>query len=199
MDNGNIFVISAPSGTGKSSLVQKLCTLDLNLKSSISHTTRSIRNVEQDGVHYFFIDAMKFKQMIAQNQFIEYAEVFGNLYGTSITMIKNIISKKNIILEIDYQGAYQIKKIFPASILIFILPPKLSILEQRLNKRNTDDPVIIRQRLAKAQNEITQAINFDYLIINDDFNLALRNLYSIIQSTILKNQDKSLLIHDTLN
>lgn len=185
--SGNIFVVAAPSGAGKSTLVRALQQKDSNIDISISHTTRIKRDSETDGVDYYFVDKPTFEQMLNSQQFIEHANVYGNLYGTSISSIQKIIeAKRDVVLEIDWQGAYQVKKIFPNAILIYILPPSLKILKQRLISRNTDDKTTIEKRFAQALDDISHAKNFDYAITNDNFNVALHELYCIIQVYRLK-------------
>jgi guanylate kinase len=181
MKTGNIFVISAPSGAGKSSLVHAICKKDQTIKVSISHTTRIMRPTEQNGIDYYFINQAEFENMLNLGEFLEHAEVFGNYYGTN----KNTINKLNqngydIILEIDWQGAYQIKQQIPSAILIFILPPSITELEKRLRTRNTDSEEVIKERLALAQSDITHAKDFDVTIINDNFDKTVGELYSII-------------------
>jgi guanylate kinase len=178
---GNIFVISAPSGAGKSSLVNALLKQDPSIQLSISHTTRKIRPDEVNDVNYFFISKTEFEQMILAQEFLEYANVYGNYYGTSVKKIQEFLKNgQDIILEIDYQGAMQIKKIFPNAILIFIAPPNLTELEHRLRKRNTDDEDTIQKRIACASDDMSHQHEFDYIIINNNFNTALDEMCSII-------------------
>ena len=177
----NVFVISAPSGAGKSSLVKELCKLDKNIKVSISHTTRDKRINEQDGVEYFFVTLDVFKGMLSSNKFIEHAKVYNNYYGTSIDTIERFKKNKiDAILEIDWQGAMQIKSIIPSAILIYIMPPNIIELEKRLRARATDKEDVIAYRLSLAQDDMSHAHLFDYTVINDNFDTALQQLYSII-------------------
>lgn len=187
---GNIYVISAPSGAGKSSLVAALCKKDSSVQLSISHTTRKIRPGEIEGINYFFISVSKFKEMLANGEFLEYANVYGNYYGTNINTIKNFLnSGRDIILEIDYQGAMQIRHIFPNAKLIFITPPSLAELENRLRARNTDDEDTIQKRINSATEDMMHQDKFDHIIINNNFNTALDELYSIIMA----NREKTLI------
>ncbi len=183
MNRGNIYVIAAPSGAGKSTLVNALCTLDSQVQLSVSHTTRAMRPGEVDGVNYFFVSVDAFQTMIANSEFLEYAQVYENYYGTNINTIKQFLATgKDIILEIDWQGAQQIRKLFHEAVLIFILPPSLPILAERLKKRNTDSANVIEKRLSVAMDDISHAPEFDYLIINDSFDAALQDLCSIIRA-----------------
>lgn len=183
MNNGTIYVIAAPSGAGKSTLVNAICRLDPLVQLSISHTTRAIRPGEQNGVNYFFIPVDEFKQMIQDNEFLEYAKVYGNYYGSNLNTIRNFLKTgKDIILEIDWQGARQIRQLFNEAVLIFILPPSLEILAERLRARATDSEETISQRLNLALEDLSHAQEFDYLIINDNFETALTDLCSIIRA-----------------
>ena len=187
MQQGNIFVISAPSGAGKSSLVKALCEKDSKIQVSISHTTRKMRPGDIHGIHYFFVSHNEFEIMLSDKKFLEHAKVYDNYYGTHIDNIKQLQnSGQDIILEIDNQGASQVKKIFDDATLIYILPPSLEELEKRLNNRNTDSSDVINKRLSEAKNDISHANEFDYIIINDDFSSALQDLYSIILVSRMK-------------
>jgi guanylate kinase len=184
---GNLFVVAAPSGAGKSSLVNALLQMDSHLVVSISHTTRKPRGQEQDGREYFFIEEPEFRQKIADGAFFEWAEVHGNLYGTSRAAVEALITGgQDVVLEIDWQGALQIKELFPNAILIFILPPSWDELAQRLNRRGEDHPEVIAQRLANARIEVAQAQHFDFVIINALFETALFDLKAIVHSQRLK-------------
>jgi len=184
---GNLFVVAAPSGAGKSSLVNALLQMDSHLVVSISHTTRQPRGQEQHGREYLFIDEAEFRRKIKAGDFFEWAEVHGNLYGTSRAEVEHLIgSGQDVVLEIDYQGALQIKKLFPNAILIFILPPSWDELAQRLTRRGEDQPDVIAQRLANARIEVAQAQYFDFVIINALFETALFDLKAIVHSQRLK-------------
>ncbi len=185
---GNLFVVAAPSGTGKSSLVKALLELDSHLSVSVSHTTRAPRGQEQEGREYHFITEEEFRAKVATDDFIEWAEVHGNLYGTSRAAIAERIAAGNdVILEIDWQGALQIRKQFPNAVLIFILPPSWDELAQRLNRRGEDHPDVIAKRLSNAREEVAQAENFDFVIINSLFETALFDLKTVVHSQRLKH------------
>ena len=178
---GNLFIITAASGAGKTSLVKALVSDNLNIKVSISYTTRSPRVGERDGKDYFFLDEENFKKMVDNNEFLEMAKCHGSLYGTSNLTVKETLDKgKDIILEIDYQGAFNVKKLFPESISIFIIPPSIKALEDRLHKRGQDSEKDIKLRVAAARNEMSHLGKFDYVTINDKFEKALFELKKII-------------------
>ena len=177
----SLFIISAPSGCGKTSLVEALIKRNDNLCVSVSHTTRNPRLEEINGISYYFISLNKFNKMINNDAFVEYAKVFDNYYGTAIESIKCQLKKgQSVILEIDWQGANQVKKKFPNAISIFILPPSKKDLEKRLQQRAQDDQPTINKRMANANNEMLQFKNYDYLVINEDFDIALSDLEIII-------------------
>ncbi len=179
--SGLLFVVSAASGTGKTSLVKALLERVSNLHVSVSHTTRPQRPGELEGVHYHFTSQKEFLAQVEQAGFIEYAEVFGNYYGTSQDTVKQQLAKgHDVLLEIDWQGAEQVRRLFPESKQIFILPPSQFDLRQRLSNRGTDSVEVIEHRLSCAVEDMQQFINFDYVIINDDFNKALNDLASVI-------------------
>jgi guanylate kinase len=184
---GNLFVVAAPSGAGKSSLVKALLELDSHLTVSVSHTTRAPRGQEHDGREYWFIDEPSFRAMIARGDFFEWAEVHGNLYGTSRSAIEaRLMAGEDMVLEIDWQGALQIKKLFAHAVLIFILPPSWDELRQRLQRRGEDAPQVIEQRMANARVEVSHARDFDYVIINALFETALFDLKTVVHSQRLK-------------
>lgn len=183
LSKGNLFIITAASGTGKTSLVRALVADNPNIKVSISFTTRQPRVGEKDGEDYFFLDEINFKKMIENDEFLEIAKCHGALYGTSKLTVKEAFEKgEDIILEIDYQGAFSVKKLFPESISIFIIPPSIDALEDRLNNRGQDSKEDIKLRVAAARNEMSHLEEFDYVTINDDFEKALFELKAIIQS-----------------
>jgi guanylate kinase len=184
---GNLFVVAAPSGAGKSSLVKALLELDSHLRVSVSHTTRAPRGQEQQGREYWFVDAPTFQTMIERSEFFEWAEVHGHRYGTSRLGIEaRLMAGEDVVLEIDWQGALQIKQLFPYAVLIFILPPSWNELEQRLKRRGEDHPDVIRVRMANARDEVAQARHFDYVIINGLFETALFDLKTVVHSQRLK-------------
>jgi guanylate kinase len=184
---GNLFVIAAPSGAGKSSLVKSLMAKDARLQLSISHTTRAPRGKEQDGQEYFFVSGQTFDAMVQANAFVEWAHVHSQRYGTSRKAIEDRIAQgTDIILEIDFQGAVQIKKLYPNAVTIFILPPSLPELRERLVKRGEDAPEVIGLRMKNAEAEMAQVDKFDFVIINDLFEQALFDLNSLVHAQRLK-------------
>ena len=177
----NLFIIAAPSGCGKTSLVKALLKNSKNLAVSVSHTTRKPRKAEIDGENYHFVSNETFEQMISNNDFLEYAEVFGNMYGTAKANIyEKLDSNINIILEIDWQGARQVRQNMPEVISIFILPPSKNVLLERLTTRGQDDKATISERMKNSEKEMSHYNEFGYLIINDQFDSALNNLKAII-------------------
>ena len=178
---GSVYVVAAASGTGKTSLVAALLADHDQAAVSVSHTTRTQRPNEIDGQHYFFVDRAQFTALLAEGRFIEHAEVFGNLYGTSLQEVHRITETgQQLILEIDWQGALQVKQALPAANLIFILPPTLETLRTRLIGRGQDDPETVETRYEGAIKEIAQCTAFDFLLINDDFKVALKDLTNIV-------------------
>ena len=177
----NLFIIAAPSGCGKTSLVKALLESSKSLTVSVSHTTRKPRKGEIDGENYHFVSNETFEQMISNNDFLEYAEVFGNMYGTAKTNIyEKLDSDISIILEIDWQGARQVRQNMPEVISIFILPPSKNVLLERLTTRGQDDKATISERMKNSEKEMSHYNEFGYLIINDQFDSALNNLKAII-------------------
>ena len=184
---GNLYVVAAPSGAGKSSLVKALMEVDAGVKASISHTTRAPRGQEVDGREYFFVDNATFDTMVANQDFLEWAQVHGNRYGTSRQAVEQRLSEGgDVLLEIDYQGALQIKQIFPHAVLVFVLPPSWEELRSRLQRRGEDSAETIEQRLVNAEQEMAQAVKFDFVIINELFERALFDLKSIVHAQRLK-------------
>jgi guanylate kinase len=184
---GNLFVVAAPSGAGKSSLVKALLELDSHLAVSVSHTTRAPRGQEQHGREYWFVDEPEFRAMIARGEFFEWAQVHGSLYGTSRRAIEDRLARgEDVVLEIDWQGALQIKRLFEHTVLIFILPPSWEELRQRLQRRGEDKAETIDQRMAVARQEVAHARDFDFVIINALFETALFDLKTVVHSQRLK-------------
>ncbi|HSW94425.1 MAG TPA: guanylate kinase [Gammaproteobacteria bacterium] len=180
-ERGSLYVISAPSGTGKTTLVKTLVDSLSNITVSISHTTRPKRPAEVHGVNYYFITDTEFRQMIEHDDFLEHATVFDCIYGTSRAWVEETLQRgMDVILEIDWQGAQQIKQLIPSCISIFILPPSLEALSQRLKQRNQDKADIIHKRLADAQETISHVSEYDYIVLNDHFETALNDLKTIV-------------------
>ncbi|OOS00326.1 guanylate kinase [Haemophilus paracuniculus] len=201
MSLGNLYIISAPSGAGKSSLINALLA-DLprsEVQLSISHTTRSPRPAEQEGVHYYFTNHDEFKSLIEQGHFLEWAEVFGNYYGTSLPMIeKSLAAGIDVFLDIDWQGARQIREKVANVKTIFILPPSKAELEKRLIGRGQDSAETIAKRMAEAVSEMSHYNEFDYVIVNDDFQTALGELKSILIAERLKQSSQSVRHQDLI-
>lgn len=184
--SGNLFIISAPSGAGKTSLVQALLDINPHIDLSVSYTTRDPRSGEQDGKDYHFVGRGDFLAMAKRGEFLESAEVYGNLYGTSQTWISQEIARgRDILLEIDWQGAAQVRRLFPDCISIFILPPSLQALEQRLKGRGKDNDAVIARRIAAVSADVAHVAEFDYVIINDNLGEALRELDAVALSAKL--------------
>jgi guanylate kinase len=184
---GNLFVVAAPSGAGKSTLVKALLELDAKLDVSISHTSRNPRGQEQHGREYWFISEAEFRGMAEREEFFEWAEVHGNLYGTSRAAIEaRMAHGDDVVLEIDFQGALQIKELFPYAVLIFILPPSWEELRSRLERRGEDSASVIELRLKNAAEEMARAGEFDFVIINELFERALFDLKAIVHAQRLR-------------
>ena len=184
---GNLFAVAAPSGAGKSSLVKALLELDSHLAVSVSHTTRAPRGQELHGREYWFVDEPEFRAMVGRGEFFEWAQVHGKLYGTSRLAIQDRLARgEDVVLEIDWQGALQIKRLFEHTVLIFILPPSWDELRQRLLRRGEDNPETIEQRMANARDEVAHARDFDFVIINALFETALFDLKTVVHSQRLK-------------
>jgi guanylate kinase len=178
---GNLFIVSAPSGAGKTSLVQALLNINPQIDLSISYTTRKPRPGEHDGKDYHFVSREVFLEMTERGEFLESAEVYGNLYGTSQTWISKEIDKgRDILLEIDWQGAAQVRRLFPEGVSVYILPPSMEALEQRLKGRGKDNDEVIAKRMAAVREDVAHVAEFDYVIINDNLNEALRELNAVV-------------------
>ncbi|MBS7662550.1 guanylate kinase [Pseudomonas lalucatii] len=183
---GTLYIVSAPSGAGKTSLVKALIDSEPLIRVSVSHTTRAMRPGEADGVNYHFVDHQQFHAMLDQNAFLEHAEVFGNLYGTSQRWVEQTLAEGyDLILEIDWQGAQQVRRLMPQSKSIFILPPTQEALRHRLTNRGQDSGEIIEQRMREAVSEMSHYVEYDYLVINDDFAHALSDLKAIFRANQL--------------
>ncbi len=189
MTLGNLFIITAASGAGKTSLVSQLLARDSQVKLSISHTTRQPRLGELDGVHYHFVPEAQFLEILNAGGFLESAAVHGSKYGTAQSGVDAALQAgDDVILEIDWQGAAQVRKLYLQSISIFILPPSVETLEQRLNNRGQDSAEVIAKRVAAARAEMSHVVEFDYVTINDNFEVALQDLMAIIRASRLKAQ-----------
>lgn len=199
---GTLFTVSAPSGAGKTSLVKALVDTTAGIQVSVSHTTRPVRPGEVDGVNYHFVDVDTFTAMAEKSIFLEHAQVFGNYYGTSSIWVEDTLRQgTDVILEIDWQGAAQVRHLMPQAVGIFILPPSMATLDQRLNKRGQDDEAIIARRIAEAQEEMSHYVEANYLVVNEDFATALDELRAIIVSsrlTLAKQQQRHLHLLESL-
>jgi guanylate kinase len=189
---GNLFVVVAPSGAGKTSLVNELLKRDPNIKLSISYTTRAPRDGEVDGLDYHFVTREQFERMIAAGDFLEYADVYGNYYGTSRRWIeKELAGDHDVLLEIDWQGARQLRALFPHLVGIFILPPSLAELRRRLEARGKDAPEAIARRMASAREEISHVLEFEYIIVNESFDSALMDLSAVVRAARLSRAQQA--------
>jgi guanylate kinase len=183
MITGNLFIVAAPSGAGKTSLVRELLTRDGRVRLSVSYTTRAARPGEEDGRDYHFVSRERFSAMRDAGEFLESAEVYGNFYGTSEQWIRNAMAAgDDILLEIDWQGAAQVRRLFPQAIGVFIVPPSLDVLHQRLTGRGQDSHAVIEHRMAAAREDISHVGEFDYVIINDDFSVAVEDLGAVFRA-----------------
>lgn len=180
---GNLFIVAAPSGAGKTSLVSALVQKLQNVVISISHTTRPMRPAEKNAVNYYFVSEPEFESLLKKNDFIEYAKVYDYYYGTSKQQLNKYLAQgTDVILEIDWQGARQIKELYQDVVSIYIVPPSMSILEERLKQRGQDNAEVIYKRLKEAQNDISHFNEFDYFVVNDNFATTLEQLQSIFNS-----------------
>lgn len=199
MSSGTLFIISAPSGAGKTSLVRRLETDVADIAVSVSHTTRSRRPGEIDGQDYFFVTPETFREMLLKGAFLEHACVFDHFYGTAKETVESAIAKgKDVILEIDWQGAQQMRETMPGCVSVFILPPSRVMLEQRLRRRGQDSEEIIARRMRDAIAEMSHYDEYDYLIVNDDFSCALSELKSVVLSGRLKRERQQARLGDLL-
>ena len=196
---GDLLIVAAPSGAGKTSLVNALHESDDRLSLSVSHTTRSARRGEQDGEHYYFVSMAEFDRLVTENAFLEHAQVFGNHYGTHAGLLMEKLDRGlDVILEIDWQGAQQVRQRFPGCHSIFILPPSLNELRHRLSGRATDSSEVIDRRMDQARSEMSHYAEFDYLVINDEFETALSDLVAIVRSLRLGRKRQQQVNHDLL-
>jgi guanylate kinase len=187
MEIGTLFVVAAPSGAGKSTLVNALLERDSAISLSVSHTTRPPRSGELYGRHYYFVEREVFEQQVAEGIFLEHAEVHGNLYGTSRNTVQKLLAQgRDVLLEIDWQGAQQIRASKPDCVSVFILPPSRAELERRLRGRGSDSAEVIERRLRNSRGEIAHAHEFDYIIVNDRFETALDDLQAIVRAVRLR-------------
>ncbi|BDF96520.1 MULTISPECIES: guanylate kinase [Pseudoalteromonas] len=190
---GNLFILSAPSGAGKSSLINALLAKHSDMKVSVSHTTRSPRPGEENGVHYHFVTVEEFKALIEKNDFFEWAQVFDNYYGTSKQAIEQQLTAGiDVFLDIDWQGARQVRELVADVETIFILPPSKAELESRLNNRGQDSQQVIAGRMAKAQSETSHFDEYDYVVVNDDFATALNEIETIVLAKRLSLQSQAI-------
>jgi len=197
-NTGSLFIVTAPSGAGKTSLVRSLLEMDPAVRLSISYTTRAMRPGEEDGVDYNFVSEERFLRMLEEGDFLESAEVHGARYGTSQTLVESVLAEgRDLVLEIDWQGAAQVRSLYPNSVGIFVLPPSLEELARRLHTRAQDSEAVIARRLAAAREEISHVGEFDYVIINDRFETAIHDLLAIIRAQRLRGE-KQLRQHQEL-
>jgi guanylate kinase len=190
--HGRLYIVSAPSGAGKTSLVAALVAAEPEVLVSVSHTTRAMRPGEADGVNYHFTSRERFQQMLAQQDFLEHATVFGNLYGTSRTWVANTLAGgHDVVLEIDWQGARQVRERVPDAASIFILPPSLAALQARLEARKQDGPEVIVERMRQAVAEMSHWDEADYVIVNDDFATALADLRALVRAGRLRREPQA--------
>jgi len=189
---GNLFIVCAPSGAGKTTLVEALLKREPEIRLSISYTTRAPRQGEKDGVEYNFVDRAKFESMIAAGDFLEHALVHGNYYGTSRKWIeKELAGDHDVLLEIDWQGAAQVRRLFPKLLGMFILPPSITELRKRLQGRGKDSPETIERRLSGARDEISHVLEFEYIIVNDRFEVALDEIVSVVHAARVSRPTQS--------
>jgi len=186
---GDLFVVVAPSGAGKTSLVNRLLEAERGIRLSVSHTTRAPRAGEVDGRDYHFVAREAFEAMIAAGDFLEHADVYGNYYGTSRRWIEQeLAGEHDVLLEIDWQGARQVRKLFPRMVGIFVLPPSLAELRRRLTDRGKDSPAVIERRMASAREEISLVLEFEYIIVNEQFDVALADLQAVVRAARLSRE-----------
>jgi len=198
--SGNLFVVVVPSGAGKTSLVNELLTREPGIRLSISYTTRAPREGESHGREYHFIQRAEFEKMIAAQDFLEHANVFGNYYGTSRRWIEEqLAGDHDVLLEIDWQGAQQVRKLFPHMVGIFIMPPSLKELRRRLTSRGKDSPETIEKRLAGAREDISHVLEFEYIIVNESFDSAATDLHAVVRATRVSRAQQSRRLEKLVN
>jgi len=198
-DTSVLFIVSAPSGAGKTSLLRDLLARDKQLSLSVSHTTRAMRPGEEDGVHYHFVDKDTFEGLVEQDVFIEHAQVFDNFYGTSEAAVRDQLQAgQDVVVEIDWQGARQVRERFPQAVSIFIVPPSIEALRERLSGRGQDSDEIIERRMRDAQAELSHYGEYDYLVINDQFDLALQQLGEVVDAERLRRERQQVRYADVL-
>ena len=187
--DGSLIVVAAPSGAGKSSLLKELVASESSLHVAVSHTTRAMRPGERDGDHYHFVDVDSFKALVAEDAFVEYAQVFDNFYGTAKSSLEEPLKAgQDLILEIDWQGARQVKALYPDAFTIFIAPPSIDALRERLQNRGQDSEEVIERRMRDARAEMSHFDEFDYLVVNDDFDVALNELHCLVTTASLRRE-----------
>lgn len=189
---GDLFVVVAPSGAGKTSLVHRLLGVETGIRLSVSHTTRAPREGEVDGREYHFVSREVFEAMIAAGDFLEHANVYGNYYGTSRKWIESeLAGEHDVLLEIDWQGAMQLRKLFPRLVGIFILPPSIGELRRRLTARGKDSAEVIERRMASAREEISHVLEFEYIIVNEQFDVAVADLQAVVRAARLSRERRA--------
>ena len=190
--SGILFIVSAPSGAGKTSLLRELVPTDDRLVMSVSHATRAMRPGEQDGVHYHFVSVERFEQLVEQGAFLEHARVFDNYYGTAEDAVRGQLAQGlDVVLEIDWQGARQVRHRFPDAVSIFVVPPDIAALRERLSNRGQDSEQVVERRMADARSELSHYPEYDYLVINDQFEVALAELRAIVLAERLRESRQS--------
>ena len=198
--NGNLFVVVAPSGAGKTTLVDALLKADSNIRLSMSYTTRAPREGERDGIDYYFVTRAKFEELIAAGEFLEHANVYGNYYGTSRAWIeRELAGDHDVLLEIDWQGAQQVRRLFPHMVGIFILPPSLDELRKRLKSRGKDPADAIEKRMASARDEISHVLEFEYIIVNDKFEVALADLVAVVRAARISRAQQAVRLENLID
>jgi guanylate kinase len=198
-ESGILFVVSAPSGAGKTSLLRQLVPADDRLVMSVSHATRAMRPGEVDGVHYHFVAVERFEQLVEEGAFLEHAKVFDNYYGTSEAAVRDPLARGlDVVLEIDWQGARQVRRRFPEAVSLFVAPPSIAALRERLSSRGQDSEEIVERRMADARSELSHYPEYDYLVINDDFETALAELRAIVTAERLREPRQSARFSDAL-